>query len=336
MYKITKETKLPQSAIEFEVEISKEAIESKKSHAVKHLSEHISIPGFRKGKVPENMVIKHVGEMTVLEESAEEVIKEIYPKIVEEKKIFPLGYPKIAITSIAIGSDVKVIIKTDILPSITLPGYKKIASKVLETEEKIEVTEKEIEDVVNEIKKFRAKDSPENTEITDDFVQTLGDFKTVDEFKAKVKENLTEEKKVRAKEKKRSEIIEAIAKDTKAEIPETLIEEELNRMTNEFSHELSRFGSSFENYKKETNKTDEQIRSEWKERAEKRVKNELILMEIAREEKIKPEASQVEKEVKHLEEHYPDAEKSRLISFVEEALQKEAVFKFLEDSKDSK
>ena len=169
--------------------------------------------------------------------------------------------------------------------------------------------------------------------IDDEFVKTLGDFKDLADFKVKVKENLTKEKEYKAIEARRIEILEALRKDSTIEVPETLLENELDRMMNEFTHHLSRMGVTLEQYKKDAGKTEEDIRSEWNDKAKERVQNELALLEIARIEKVSPKKEDIDREVATMEAHYPGTPKERIVAFIEEVLTKEEVFKFLESEK---
>ncbi|MEI6478801.1 MAG: trigger factor, partial [bacterium] len=231
------------------------------------------------------------------------------------------------------GKTAEVIIKTDVYPEVDLADYKKIAPKIAKEKISIEVTEKEVSDAIDELKKYREKtEGVEKAELSDDFVKKLGDFKDVTDFTVKLKENLEKEKELKAKEEKRVKILDEIIKESKLEIPDILVEEELDKMTNEFSSTLSRQGFTFEQYKKESGKTEETVRTDWREKAEKRVKGEILLIEISKKEDLKAPKDETEKEVAHLKEHYPEADEDRTRAFIEDLLTKEEVFKFLEKS----
>ncbi|MFA6050167.1 MAG: trigger factor [Candidatus Paceibacterota bacterium] len=319
------------SVIEMVVEIEAAAVEAKWSQAAKHIGEHAKLDGFRPGHVPEKILVDKVGEMTILEEAAELTINEVYTKIVIEKNLKILGHPKVVITKIARNAPLEVTIRTAVVPEIKLPDYKKIAAKSASKKDDLEVTDKDVEAVFDELKAHRKKaENIEDPVIDDEFAAKLGDFKSADELKAKVRENLKHEKEYKARESKRIEILEAIRKDADIDVPELLIENELERMTNEFSHKLGQMGATLEQYKKDTGKTEESLREEWKEKAKERSKNELILLEIARAEKLVPKKEDIEHEAKHMIEHYPGTPEDRVYGFVEEVLTKEEVFKFLE------
>lgn len=341
MYTIKSIDKKENSEVEIHIEISVKAIESKWPKALKEINESIKIDGFRSGHIPEKVLTDKVGEITILEESAELAIQETYPQILKEKELKAIGSPKIVITKIAKDSPIEVTINTAVLPEIKLPDYKKIASKA-KIEKIEEVTDEDFNKVVEELKshKFHEEHGHDHENhdhsdvvIDDAFVQKLGNFKDMADFKEKVKDNLKKEKEYKAKEKTRIEILEGVRKDSKVEVPGILIESELDRMTNEFTHHLSRMGVTLEQYKKDAKKTDEEIRAEWKDKAKERVQTELILLEIARIEKIEAKKEDVERESKLMEEQYPATPKERIEAFIEEVLIKEEVFKFLENQK---
>jgi FKBP-type peptidyl-prolyl cis-trans isomerase (trigger factor) len=316
------------------VEIAAEAVEAKWQSALKAIGENARLPGFRPGHIPEKILIEKVGEMTILQEAAELAINEIYTKIVIEKNLKILGHPKVVITKIARNSPIEVTIRTAVVPEIKLGDYKKISAKIADKKDDLEVTEKDIENIFNELKEHRKKaENIENPEIDDEFAKKLGNFSSVAELREKVRENLKHEKEYKAKEAKRIEILEAIRKEAKIDAPEVLIENELGRMMNEFEHKLGQMGATIEQYKKDTGKTEDAMKEEWRDKAKERAQNELILLEIARAEKIEPKKEDIEHEAKHMLEHYPGTPEDRVYGFVEEVLTKEEVFKFLETQK---
>lgn len=319
------------SVVEIKVEIASETIEANWDKAVKSIGEHAKLDGFRPGHVPEKILVEKVGEMVILEEAAQLAIGDVYTKVVIENNLKILGNPKIVITKIARNAPVEVTIQTTVVPEIKLPDYKKIASKAMDKKIDTEVTDKDVDQVFEELKNHRKQaEGIENPEIDDEFAKKLGDFKSVDELRSKVRENLKNEKEYKARETRRIETLEAIRKDSKIDVPEILIENELERMMNEFSHRLGQMGATLEQYRKDTGKTEEGMKEEWKEKAKERAESELILLEIARAEKLEPKKEDIEHEAKHMIEHYPGSPEDRIYGFVEEVLTKEEVFKFLE------
>jgi hypothetical protein len=79
-------TKLPKSEVEIEGEIEADVFEGYYGKALKKLGEKVEIDGFRKGKVPENVLISKIPESHILEEMAEMALMEYYPKMLEKEK----------------------------------------------------------------------------------------------------------------------------------------------------------------------------------------------------------------------------------------------------------
>jgi trigger factor len=84
-------TPLEDHQVKLTVEIEADSLEQAKRRAARRLSKHTKIPGFRPGKAPYNIILRHVGEETVLEEGLELLVKDLYPKIIEQAEINPQG-----------------------------------------------------------------------------------------------------------------------------------------------------------------------------------------------------------------------------------------------------
>lgn len=355
--------KLPNSLVEIEGELEADSLESFWAKAIKKIGENAELPGFRKGKVPENILIEKVGEMQILQEAASLALSEEYPKILESEKIDAIGRPEITITKLARKNPLGFKIKTAILPVVTLPDYKKIAKKTLsglKPEDKSPaVTDKDVEETILDIRKSRAPkvnmanttppdlplsreenvippDKGENKgvselpEFNDEFVKALGPFENVEDFKTKLRENLKIEKENHAREKTRLNIIEGIIKETKVELPELLITSEVEKIIYKMESDISAMGLKFEDYLKQLKKTREDLYKDFRGDGEKRAKLSLVLHEIGKAEKIAADPEQVAKEVAMILEHYKGADPERAKIHAENVLTNERIFEFLE------
>lgn len=367
-------TKLPKSEIEIEGEINAEILESYYSRALKKLGENLKLDGFRPGKIPENVLISNIPEIKILEEMAQMALSDYYPKIIEKEKLDVINRPEISITKLARKNPLGFKIKTTIMPEIALPDYKNLAKEViLETSKenkKIEVTDKDIEDTILDIRKSRApkiqmsdiknsptedikgenislmsniekdkvsdtknpvQNTPELPELNDEFVKSLGPFKDVTHFKEKLRENIKLEKENIAKEKIRLKIMEKILEKTEIETPNILIEIELDKILYRMESDITSMGLKFEDYLKHLKKTTEDLRTEFKNDAEKKAKLGLILNKIRELEKIKAEEKEVEEEVARILNIYKDADKERATIHAQNVLTNEKIFQFLEN-----
>lgn len=350
--------KLPKSEVEIEGELESEKFEPYFEKALKKMGENLELPGFRKGKAPENVLLANIPEIKILEEMAQMALAELYPKILEDEKIDAISRPEISILKLARKNPLVFKIKTAVLPVIKLPDYKdiskKIISKLTDAEKNIEVTEKDLEDTIMDIRKSRAPKvhvaehahkhkegeehkheeethpEPELPEFNDEFVQALGPFKDVADFKAKLKENIQLEKENQQKEKTRIKIIEEIIENSKLDLPEILIDVELDKILYKMESDITQMGLKFDDYLQHVNKTKEDLRKDFRKDAEKKAKLALILNEIAKAEKIVADEEQVAREVAAILEHYKEADPERARLHAENVLTNEKIFQFLE------
>lgn len=342
--------KLPKSEVAVEVTVPQETFEAYREKALKRVAEHVEVQGFRKGKAPAHMIEKNVQPMALLEEMADMAINEHFPKILQDEKIDAVGRPAITITKIAKGDDLEFTATVAVLPEVKLPDYKKLAAKENKESVEVAVTDEELDSAIKELKKTRKhneihKSGEEHNHeefeklefdatVTDEDAKSYGAaFASADDFKNQFRENIKNEKTAREVEKRRVATLEAIGTATEIDIPDVLVESELENLMNRLKADIDQAGIPFEEYLKHIKKTEHDIRSDMKPDAEKRAKMELIMMEIAKKENLKPNEENVETEVKRLMETYKDADPMRARFYIAHMLLNEEIFKFLESQK---
>lgn len=350
--------KLEKSEVEIIGTIESSLFATYETKALEKIGERLELQGFRKGKAPVDIVKQNVSEMELLEEMAELALAENYVKILEENKIDAIGRPQVSITKIGKGSDLEFKIVTAALPEIKLPNYKKIAKEENakpENKKEIGIDEADVEKVIKDLRKMRAEQAnhqnheghenmteeehakahaevPESEypEFNDEFAKTFGDFKSADELKEKIKSNLKIEKETEQKDRARLAIVEEIIKQTEGEIPEILIQSEIDKILYKLEADITNIGMKVEDYLKQINKSIEDLRNEWRTDAEKRAKLQMIIHSISKAEKLEPTEEEIEKDVKRITEMYKEADSNRARAYVEQMLENEKVFNFLE------
>ena len=177
----------------------------------------------------------------------------------------------------------------------------------------------------------------ELSEINDEFAKALGSFSSLGDLKQSVKDGLMQEKETMEKQRIRIELIEKIAADSKTEVPESLINEELEIMMNELKASIGQLGLDFEKYLSEIKTSVDNLKKSWKEQAEKRVKIGLCLKAIADKEKISVSEEEVEQRVNEDLKYYGSTEQvkkdidlSALKEYTKNILINEKVFALLE------
>ncbi len=332
--------KLPGSRIEIKTSVSADDFDRTRSEAIKHIGKDAELPGFRKGHVPEKILISKIGEGALLEEMAEIAISRAYPEIIVAEKIDALGKPEIHITKIAHGNPLEFSITTAIFPEINLPDYKALARKAGKKTDPVVVTDEDIEKTLEQIRRMRRDQEARQDgstvdetlplpEIDDAFAQTLGEFNTAEELKTKLRENIQLEKGREAEDKRRIAVMDAIAEATKLELPDVIVDQETRRMEDELTQDIARMGLDMEGYLKAVKKTKGEMWASWRPDAVKRAKIQMLIGKIADVEKLEPDLETLARDAKAMEDRYPEAPKERVHQYAHMLLTNEKVFKFL-------
>ena len=336
-------TPTAQSTIEIKGEILWDHVASFENAAFAKLAEHLTLDGFRKGQIPPEVARKHIPDELVLGEAAELAINDVYPTLIRDEKLDPIGKPTVAITKLARGNALGFTITTAVIPAITLPDYKSLAKEVpLDTPK--EVTEEAVDKVVQDLRQLRAyghvhgeHDAHEHTEelpeVNDEFAKSFGAFETVGEMWDKIRENLTAEASQTVKDKRRVAIIEAIMAKTSFEVPQVVIDAEVDKMLAQIESDVARSGASMEDYLKHIQKTVDDLRTEFTPEGEKRARFQLILNAIARAESTLPSEAEVDAEAQKLLAMYPGADPIRTKAYADMMLTNEKVLAMLEEGK---
>ncbi|MCK4592478.1 trigger factor [Candidatus Parcubacteria bacterium] len=148
-------------------------------------------------------------------------------------------------------------------------------------------------------------------EINDEFAKGLGKFESLDNLKKSIKEGIVIEEENKAKESLKAKLIDQVSEKSTVEIPEIMIESEIENMLNEFRNNIAQTGIKFEDYLQNVNTNIEKLKTEWRELAEKRVKTGLVMREISLKEKIKIGNDEIEQKVNETLKHYPNEEDVR-------------------------
>lgn len=151
---------------------------------------------------------------------------------------------------------------------------------------------------VNEIKE---KQLPE---LDDDFAQDVSDFDTMDAYKESLVSQLKERKANEAKVKKEDEAMEKIIEAAKMDIPEAMINTQVNRMAEDFARRLQQQGLSIEQYFQYTGMTAEKIIDDMKPEALTRIKSRLVLEAIVKAENIEVSDDEVNTELQKMADMY--------------------------------
>lgn len=156
---------------------------------------------------------------------------------------------------------------------------------------------------INEIK---VKELPE---LDDNFASDVSEFDTLKEFKADLRKKLKAQFNEMIDAQRENKVLDKVIEETKFDVPNRMIEDEVENELRNFQYRLQAQGLNYEDYKKYTGNTDEEIKKTFKEPAEKRVKLGLILEKYAQENKLKATKRDYDKELDKLAEMYKAEDK---------------------------
>ena len=91
--------------------------------AYKKIAGQVTVPGFRKGKVPPRVIDQRVGRGVVLEEAVNEAIPRFYSQAVESNDLHALGQPEVDVTEFEDGQHLRFTAEVDVRPEFDLPAY---------------------------------------------------------------------------------------------------------------------------------------------------------------------------------------------------------------------
>lgn len=300
--------------VEFSAIVPLEVVEVYVGHALAHAAEDVSLPGFRKGKVPLDMVRGRVDEMALLEDAADEVLRIAVREILTDEKLSIVGSPQLIITKIAPKNPIEFKVRFGLYPTIKLPDYKKIAADVLaEKDSAAEVTEADMNEAITRLLAMLSLQNPEldtdktkKPELTDEMVAKLGPFKNVEEFKVKLKENLAQDKILQAKDARREKIMHEVVDHATVELPKLLLDQEWYEFEERRNDELLEAKVSLADYLKSTNKTEEQLQKEERSVIEERIKTSMVFREIQKAENITASEKEIQTNIAYLKLRYTD------------------------------
>ncbi|WP_210128102.1 trigger factor [Staphylococcus sp. GDX8P114P-2] len=152
---------------------------------------------------------------------------------------------------------------------------------------------------VNEVK---YKEVPE---LTDEIANELdSEANTVAEYKENTRKRLAEQKETDAKNAQKEEAINKAANNTTVDIPEAMVNTELDRMVQEFGQRMQQQGLNLETYFQISGQDESQLREQMKDDAEERVKTNLTLTAIAEAENVEVSDEDIDKELEKMSEQF--------------------------------
>ena len=173
--------------------------------------------------------------------------------------------------------------------------------------------------------------------VDDEFAKDVSEFDTIKELKDSIKEKLEEENKNKAKYETEEEAIKTVCDNTEIDIPSGMVETETDNMIKDIEQRLMYQGLNFAQYLQMMGKTEEDMRKEMKEQAERQVKTKLVLGAIVEAEKIEATDEEVKAKLEEMATMYgkdaKDLEANEsLKAYIAESVKTEKAISFIVDN----
>ncbi|MDR9857260.1 trigger factor [Paenibacillus sp. VCA1] len=141
-------------------------------------------------------------------------------------------------------------------------------------------------------------------ELDDEFAKDVSEFETLNEYKEDLKKELLARKEQEAKGKKEAAVVDKVSENAEVDIPQAMIDSEIQNMMRDFDNRLRSQGMNLEMFLSFSGQTTADLQEQMKDDAEKRVRNNLVLEQIAKEENIEVTEEDINKELETMAEAY--------------------------------
>ena len=173
--------------------------------------------------------------------------------------------------------------------------------------------------------------------IDDEFAKDVSEFDTLADLKKDIKSKQEKQNADRAKNEMEEKAIEEVSKNTKIDIPDGMIELEIDNMENDIAQRLQYQGLSLEQYLKMLNKTESDLRNEFKDDAKKNITTRLVLEQIVVDENIKADQKFIDEELEKMEKQYgrkaDELKKNEeVMNYLDKSSKNEQAVKFIIDN----
>jgi trigger factor len=295
-----------------EIKLTPERVKDEFEKAYESIKKVASVPGYRAGKVPRDLLERHYSK-TAKEEVIRKLVPETYRKILEQHRLDPIGYPDISEVRIDLkeGFSYKASIETR--PEISLKNYKGLRLKRKDSEVKEEDVRKNLETLrESSAQKVPKKDSEEKEtllpKLDDDFAKDLG-LENLEKLKSAIRQDLKQRLEQEAQADLEIQIINQLVDGMNFEIPESLIKAEKERLIKDANN---RFMYMQAIQKKQgsdkkfslTDKDKKELEQNAEKQALRQVKAFFILDKIAQAEKICLKEDDIERRIEEMATQY--------------------------------
>jgi trigger factor len=382
---LTRWEKIEDNKVKLEVEVPVPEVETALARAYRKVATKVSLPGFRKGKVPRRILESRFGPEVLHEDALEILVPPAYEQAIQEADLEPIEQPDIELVQFEEGKPLLFSAMVEVLPEVELGEYKGLAVE----QEDIAVTDEQVDQHLEDLREQHARlvpleegaaaqnghlvqidfqgfidgepfsggeaenyslelgagafipgfeeqligavtgDEREVTvtfpedyrkeelagkealfkvtvkqikekqlpELDDDFVKEAGDKETLAEFRTEIRERMEQANQERAKVKLEETLIEKLSDASQVQLPDVLVERQIDRMLGDMEQYLRYQGLTMEKFVELSGKDMKDMREEKRDEAAKRAKANLVLDALVKKEGIEVTESEIDDKI---------------------------------------
>ncbi|MCI8836622.1 MAG: trigger factor [Hungatella sp.] len=151
------------------------------------------------------------------------------------------------------------------------------------------------------VKEIKVKELPE---LNDEFAEEVSDFDTLDEYKADIRAKLLETRERQAATENENRVVEKVVENASMDIPEAMIETQVQNMINDYARRMQSQGMSFSQYMQYTGMNIEQLKNQTRPQAEKTIRTRLVLEAVVKAENIQTGDERLDTEIQNMAKTY--------------------------------
>jgi trigger factor len=331
MSDIYKREDVSDSKIELTITMPRDAFDQSYKAVLKDQTKDQDIKGFRKGKVPEDLIEPSMKPMLQFE-TFERLAPMYINTAIQKEKIELVAPPKYSkLPEFEGEDDLEFKVEITIMPNFKLGSLKKVKVEREDTE----VDEKDIEKVLKELKTQHETDAKK---IGDEWAKEMGkkleleEVKDLESFKKEIEKLLKNQKEHMLLHKYQEEALKQAIELSKIEIPEGAIEFEAQEREKAFEQDMQARGVKVEDFLKQSNLDMEQMREAWKKDAKDALEADVFLNLYSKERDIQVSQKEIDEKIEMIKKTQPNADESvfsneQWLDYIKRVERKEKAFR---------
>lgn len=312
-----------------EIKVEGEVFKVKKEEVYKKLKKNVEVKGFRPGEAPRTIIESKLGPK-LYEQSVNELLPEIAMAVLKEEEINPVSQLQYNLKKVGEDEGVEFEIEFEGIGKINLPDFSKLKVKKEDTKVTKEEIDKVVSDMYDREKKSQEskkesdktksgdeksddkgeeeakgkKEAKKSEEPTDEWASGLGieSVKSLEDLRKEVEKQLKLQKERQVEEKYIADMLNMAVEKADIEVPDSLVDKQVDQQEKSYKARIEQLGMKFDDFLKSKDVDMDELRDQWEDEIEASIAREILLVEVAKQQELKVEKDEVEKEISGIQD----------------------------------